>query len=273
MDFRKIISSTRCYNFHSHTQFCDGRATMEEMARAAVSCGMIHYGFTPHSPIPIESPCNMKASDVEIFLAEVSRLQNMSEFSTCRFYRAMEIDYLSPQWGPANDYFRSLDLDYSIGSVHFIPSQTGEPVDIDGNFENFSRRMKRYFRGDIDYVVDTFFRQSSEMIKAGGFDIIGHFDKIGQNASYYSPGIEDGMHYHALADSMVEMIIDRDLIVELNTKAKSAHGRFFPAERYLRKLVDADITILVNSDAHYPDTVNALRDEALHLLDALKCVS
>ena len=49
MDFKKIISSTHNYNFHSHTQFCDGRADMETMARAAVACGMEHYGFSPHS--------------------------------------------------------------------------------------------------------------------------------------------------------------------------------------------------------------------------------
>ena len=35
----------------------------------------------------------------------------------------MEIDYLNDDWGPANDYFQSLPLDYRIGSVHFIPTR------------------------------------------------------------------------------------------------------------------------------------------------------
>ena len=29
MDFIKLINGSRLYNFHSHTEFCDGHATME----------------------------------------------------------------------------------------------------------------------------------------------------------------------------------------------------------------------------------------------------
>ena len=50
MNIHEIVNSTRNYNLHSHTQFCDGRFTMEEMVKAAIDCGMEHYGFTPHSP-------------------------------------------------------------------------------------------------------------------------------------------------------------------------------------------------------------------------------
>ena len=64
--------------------------------------------------------------------------------------------------GPSHSYFRDLGLDYSIGSVHFIPTQNGTLVDIDGNFERFSDNMQRNFNGDIRYVVDTYFRQSLE---------------------------------------------------------------------------------------------------------------
>lgn len=59
MDFVSIIGSDMLYNFHSHTQFCDGRATMAEFAAEAVAQGFTHYGFSPHSPVPIQSPCNM----------------------------------------------------------------------------------------------------------------------------------------------------------------------------------------------------------------------
>ena len=270
MEFGPIIAKTRLYNFHSHTQFCDGHATMEEMARAAVACGMEHYGFSPHSPIPIASPCNMSSESVGEFLGEVERLQQLPELAACRFYKAMEIDFLGDDYGPANDYFKNLGLDYSIGSIHFIPTQSGEYVDIDGSFENFSKRMKLYFRNDIEYVVSTFFSQSAKMIEHGGFDILGHFDKVGQNASYYSPGIEDSELYRSLVNGLIDTIIARRLTIELNTKARELHGRFFPGERYLERLVRAGITILVNSDAHRPDRINASRDEAYRILDSLK---
>lgn len=268
MNFKEIISSTQHYNFHSHTQFCDGRADMDTMARAAVACGMQHYGFSPHSPIPIESPCNMSADVVDEYLAEVARISAMPELSSCRFYAAMEVDYLGAEWGPSSEYFKQLPLDYIIGSVHFIPTQTGELVDIDGNFKNFKQRMADHFRNDIDYVVETFYSQSRSMLAAGGFDILGHFDKIGQNASYFAPGIEDGEHYQSLVSSFIDDIIARNITIELNTKAHREHGRFFPGERYLPRFKEAGVTILVNSDSHHPDFIEASRNEAFALLNS-----
>ena len=69
----------------------------------------------------------------------------------------MEIDYLNDDWGPANDYFQSLPLDYRIGSVHFIPTRGGDFVDIDGSPDRFVVNLRERFGGDLRYVVETFF--------------------------------------------------------------------------------------------------------------------
>lgn len=268
MNFAEIIKESPLYTFHSHTQYCDGRATMGEMAEAAVRLGFRHYGFTPHSPLPIESPCNMAETDVPAYLAEVEAIRNNPAFKSCTFYAGMEVDYLNSEWGPAHEYFhRPGFLDYIIGSVHFIPSQEGVPVDIDGRFENFRRRMSEFFHEDIEYVVDTFYRSSEAMIEAGGFDILGHFDKIGQNASYYHPGIENSSFYRGYIDRMLNLIARHRPVVELNTKARAEHGRFFPSEYALGGLIDSGITIVVNSDAHTVAGINASRDEALALIE------
>ncbi|MDE6207708.1 MAG: histidinol-phosphatase HisJ family protein [Muribaculaceae bacterium] len=266
MDFKEIINSTDRYNFHSHTEFCDGHATMATMARAAVAAGMEHYGFTPHSPIPIASPCNMAAEKVDDFRTEFNRVRRLPELASCRFYIGMEVDYLGPQWGPASDYFKTLGLDYTIGSVHFIPTQEGEYVDVDGSHESFTRRLKERFRGDLEYIVDTFYAQSRAMLAAGGFDILGHFDKIGHNASHIVPGIEDSSFYRDLTDDYVDRIIASGVVVELNTKAYRRAGRFFPQPALLEHLVEGGVTILVNSDAHDPALIDAGRAEGYELL-------
>lgn len=270
LDFKKIISSTNLYNFHSHTEFCDGHAPMTTMARSAVEAGFKHYGFTPHSPIPIESPCNMNAGDVDKYLAEFESIVTDPQYSSCHFYKGMEIDYLGTEWGPASPYFRNLSLDYTIGSVHFIPSQEGKLVDIDGRFENFRQRMEEHFHNDIEYVVETFFNQTEAMLQAGCFDILGHFDKISQNASLYTPGIEQSSFYRGKMVRIIDLIVETRPVVELNTKARQDHGRFFPSIDLLPELVSNDITVIVNSDAHRPDRINAGRPEALTLLGALQ---
>ena len=269
IDFIELLGNSRLYTLHSHTEFCDGRAQMEAFAREAVKCGFTHYGFTPHSPVPIVSPCNMHRNKVETYLGEVERIQR--EYGDrVRFLSGMEVDYLGDDWGPASDYFQSLPLDYTIGSVHFIPAQDGTLVDIDGRFESFARKMREHFRDDIRYVVETFYIQSIKMVKSGGFDIIGHLDKIGHNASHYSPGIESEHWYVSLAETLIDSVIESGVTVELNTKARKEHGRLFPSELLLKRLVVADVPIIVNSDTHVPALIDASRAEAYAILDGMR---
>lgn len=266
MDFTSILSATDRYNFHSHTQFCDGKAPMEQFARQAVADGFLHYGFSPHSPVPIASPCNMSPDQVPLFFDEVARLKTLYADRPITFYTAMEIDYLGDDWGPAHSYFRDLPLDYRIGSVHFIPSQQGELIDIDGRYESFRLKMHEHFHDDIHYVVDTFFGQSLDMVRAGGFDIIGHLDKIGHNAAHFSPGIEQTDFYRQRLNALIEAVVDSGLTVEINTKAWADHHRMFPAIDHWKRLKDAGVTLIVNSDAHRPDLINASRNLALKTL-------
>jgi len=269
MDLQKIITSTDRYNFHSHTQFCDGRDTMATMADAAVAAGFKHFGFSPHSPIPIDSPCNMTAESVYAYKAGTTAANTMAN-GRCCFYTGMEIDFLSKDWGPHSQYFADIDLDYSIGSVHFIRNRQGEFVDIDGHFDSFKRKMAEKFNHDIRYVVNEYYRASAEMLTLGGFDILGHMDKIGQNASYYSPGIEDEGWYADIVDDYISEVIASGIIVEINTKAREEHGRFFPGERYWQRLADAGVPLMVNSDAHYAAKIDASRTEAIQILDRLR---
>lgn len=264
-DLDSILSTSR-YNLHSHTQFCDGRGTMDQFARAAADAGILHYGFTPHSPVPFDTPCNMKADDVPAYLAEVERIRK--KYDTVQFYAGMEIDYLGPDWGPAHPYFAGLDLDYSIGSVHFLPAKSDPSrfIDVDGRPERFVQYMHEYFDDDIEYVVEEFYRRSSAMVRAGGFDILGHLDKIGANASHYLPGIERRRRYLDALNALVDDVIASGVCVEINTKSLAQTGRLFPRETVVARLYRAHVPLLVNSDTHYPDLINAGRPYALSLL-------
>jgi len=234
---------------------------MSVMAEAAVASEMLHWGFSPHSPVPIESSCNMSKDDVASYVEEVQRLKNLLG-SRINLYTSMEIDYLGDEWGPSHSYFDTLPLDYRIGSVHFLPCGEGY-VDVDGRFDSFKIKMERFFNNDIRHVVETFYLQSVNMVKAGGFDIIGHFDKIGHNASMFAPGIEDEEWYVECVDRLVDAIIESGVAVEINTKVWDGEHRIFPAFRYLPRLIDSGVTIVVNSDAHYPDKVDAGREEVV----------
>lgn len=269
VNLAEIISSTDRYNFHSHTQWCDGRAPIDVMAQAAIDAGMKHWGFSPHSPIPVFSTCNMAADDAAPYIAEVERLRQLHA-DDITLYTSMEIDYLGPEWGPSHDYFSTLPLDYRMGSVHFVPSPRDGMVDIDGRPAHFAEKMEQNFDRDIRGVVEKFYTQSCRMVEAGGFDIIGHFDKIAYNASCYSPGITDESWYQSLVDNLIDLIVDAGLVVEFNTKALAVDGPIFPDPRHWERLVRSGAVIAVNSDAHFPDKVDAGRPETLALLADLR---
>lgn len=266
--YDEILSKTDRYNLHSHTQFCDGHASMRQMAEAASQAGMLHYGFSPHSPICVDSPCNMKSSDVAAYLEEKQRLSDDSSILP-KLYAAMEIDFISPDFGPHIDYFQNIPLDYRIGSVHFVPNQDGISIDCDGSPQRFLRNLKEGFQNDLRYVVETYFVQLLTMIERGGFDILGHLDKIAQNAVEVDPEIESNPWYEALIDDAIRLSADRGIIVEINTKYINEKGRFFPHERWWNKLAQSGAHIAVNSDAHWPDKINEGRRQAFELLNNL----
>ena len=260
-----LIKETNAYNFHSHTQFCDGRAPMETMAQAAADAGMKIWGFTPHSPLCQESSCNMKHADIESYFKEADRLKELHD-GRMKILTSLEIDFMSTDFGPHIDYFQNLPLDYRLGSVHFVPTQGRIWLDCDGNHERFDRYLQNDYKGDLRYVVEKYFEQVLTMIERGGFDILGHFDKIAGNAAISDPELEDNNWYEALIDDVISHAQSAGVFVEINTKSLFDKERFFPAQRWWQKLIDAKIPLVVNSDAHYPERVNTGRDEAIKIL-------
>jgi histidinol-phosphatase (PHP family) len=269
-DTNRITQETDLYNLHTHTQFCDGHAPMEEFVTEAIALGFTHLGFTPHSPISVESPVNMSREQVQEYFDEMERLRRIYG-DRINLYTSMEVDYVSVGDGPASDYFQQLPLDYRIGSVHFIPAinDPGTMVDIDGKFPGFKDRMGKYFDGDIEYVVKTFFSQMMAMVDEGGFDIVGHMDKIGFNASQYLDGIDEEAWYDKLVIDLFENIMDHHYVIEINTKAWLQRNRFYPNLKYFGMLKRFNAPIVVNSDAHYPTLLNNGRLEAIKLLNVL----
>lgn len=272
------------YNLHSHTQFCDGRAPMAVMAEAAAACGMTLWGFSPHSPLPNvaeqfgpqtvaqrfnrPSPCNMRADSVPAYLAEATRLRDEYD-GRMRILTSMEIDFLGDEWGPHTNYFQQLPLDYRIGSVHFVPTQQGLLVDCDGSADGFRRNLAEYYRNDLRYVVEKYFGQQLKMLEHGGFDLLAHCDKIAANASAIQPDIEEHGWYQALLNEVFDRARDAGVLLEINTKSLDDRGRFFPHSRWWPRLAAAGHRLVIDSDAHRPERVNAGRPEALTLLAKL----
>ena len=124
----------------------------------------------------------------------------------------------------------------------------------------------KHFDGDLDYVVHLYYKNLLRMVELGGFDIVGHADKMHYNASCYRSGLLDEPWYDTLVRGYFTAIAEHGYIVEINTKAYHELGTFYPNERYFTFLKELGVRVQVNSDAHYPERINNARAEALAAL-------
>ncbi len=254
-------------NYHSHCSFCDGRAPFEEFVKEAISQGFYSYGVSSHAPLPFPTQWTMEWEQMEAYLDEFNNLRQKYA-DEIELYVGLEIDYLNEESNPSVARFTELPLDYRIGSVHLLYDAAGEVVDIDCSPAVFKERVDRHFNGDVLGVVRMYFDRLFRMVELGGFDILGHADKMHYNASCYHPGLLDEPWYEALMKDYFSLVASRGYLVEINTKAYDSLGTFYPNSRYWELMKEYQIKILVNSDAHYPERINAGRMEALRLLQA-----
>lgn len=252
-------------NYHSHCLYCDGRANMEDFIRFAISEGFTSYGISSHAPLPFSTAWTMEWDRMDDYLSEFSRLKEKYA-DRIELAVGLEIDYLDADSNPSSSRFQELPLDYRIGSVHMLYSPAGTIVDIDTPADIFRQLVDKHFDGDLDYVVRLYYGNLLRMVELGGFDIVGHADKMHYNASRYRPGLLDETWYDTLVREYFEAIAGRGYIVEINTKAYHELGTFYPNERYFSFLKELGIRVQVNSDAHYPERINSGRPEALDTL-------
>jgi histidinol-phosphatase (PHP family) len=254
-------------NYHSHCSFCDGRAPFEEFVKEAITQGFYSYGVSSHAPLPFPTQWTMEWEQMEAYLDEFKNLRSKYA-DEIELYVGLEIDYLNEESNPSVASFTELPLDYRIGSVHLLYDAAGEVVDIDCSPAVFKERVDRHFNGDVLRVVRMYFDRLFRMVELGGFDILGHADKMHYNASCYHPGLLDEPWYEALMKDYFSLVASRGYLVEINTKAFDSLGTFYPNSRYWELMKEYQIKVLVNSDAHYPERINAGRMEALRLLQA-----
>ena len=200
-------------NYHSHCSFCDGKAPMEDFFKEAAAWNFTAFGISSHSPVPIEAHANMKASSLPDYLAEFERIKKLyGDKLEC--LAGLEIDYLGRTFGPAIPLFQELSLDFRIGSIHFLPDKKGEIHDIDLTPEPFAKTVSKFFDGDVEGVVKLYLERMLDMMDAGGFDFVGHCDKVTYSASFMISDLFEKTWFNNLMESYFREIARKCAMLE-----------------------------------------------------------
>lgn len=253
------------YNLHLHSRFSDGHNEPLEYVKSALEMGIKQLGFSEHSPLPFKNPFSLKTSDVEEYIKTIEALKNAYS-GRMEIYRALEMDYI-PDMSNNFDYWRNkCNVDYLIGSVHLVSSP--ESADLwftDGpEYQTYDDGLCALFGGDIKKGVKAYYHQMNEMILTQDFEIVGHVDKIKMHNRdrYFN---EDEKWYQNLVDECLDLIREKDLIIEINTrgKYKNRYDGLFPDGLALEKVKSRNIPVIISSDAHRPNEINLGIKEAI----------
>ena len=113
-----------------------------------------------------------------------------------------------------------------------------------------------------------YFDKLMRMIGRGGFDFIGHADKISYNVSCCEPDILGQQWYKDKISEYFTFIAEKGAMIEVNTKTLHRNGFLYPNKEHFGLIRTLGIPVVVNSDAHLPELINSGRPEALRLLKA-----
>jgi len=250
-------------NYHTHTHYCDGKENMHFFVEKAIALHFNHLGFSAHAPISGQYDFTLTPDEIPAYLKEIEDYQK--QYSQIKILKSLECDYIPGITKDFSYYKNQFHLDYIIGGVHLVKiPNCNEVWFIDGpKRETYDMGIARFFNQNIQKAVTCFWEQTFEMIETQEFDIIAHLDKIKMhNQDRFFKEDEDW--YLKLVDHAVDLIVKKQIIVEINSRGiyRLRCKNFYPSDYILEKLAKAKAPIIISSDAHKAEELALYYDEA-----------
>ena len=234
-------------DLHNHTPLCNhAEGTIDDYVKSAIKAGSEIFGFSDHAPMDFDPKYRMKFSDMKEYEKEV--LQAKEKYKKeITILLGYEVDYLP---GHMDERVLKADVDYLIGSVHFLEGW---------GFDN-PEFMGKWEEQDIDEVWQKYFDTIENMAKSKLFDIVGHLDLI-KVFKFLPKG-----DIKKMAKAALEAIKKADMVIELNVAGyRKKVEEPYPSRELLEVAFSLDIPITFSSDAHTPEQVSMFNEQIVTL--------
>lgn len=242
-------------NFHTHTNFCDGANTPEEMVISAIEKGFDAIGFSGHGYTSFDLKYCMK--DTKGYISEINRLKE-------KYKNKIQI-YLGIEEDSAEEIDRSC-FDYIIGSSHYFKIEN-KFYPVDSDLESFLECLD-LFNGDILKLAHCYYEPFAEYIVRRKPDIVGHFDLITKFDDMMEANFKNICGYEKIAEQYLIYSLKSESIFEVNTGAVSRGYRKtpYPYENLLYVLKKENGKVMINSDSHSADLIDCNFKESRKML-------
>lgn len=230
-------------SIHTHTAFCDGKNTMEEMAEAAYKAGVRYYGVSGHSHTPVPQDKDFVLPyDMTDYRKKAMELRE-------QYLGKMEV-LLGLEWDICSDAVHD-GFDYWIGSVHYLQPENDRYYPVDLSEDTFEKCQDEGFNGNIKDMVQMYFKQVSRMAALNP-PVLGHMDlitKFNERNRFFD---ENAEWYRKTALQALHTVSSSKTVLEINTGAMARGYRKtpYPALFLLKEWNDMGGRIIVTADAH-----------------------
>ena len=242
-------------DYHTHTPLClHAEGAVSEYVQAAQRARLVHFGIADHAPMPDDDfdDWRMKASDLPAYLDWLAEAKTLLEGSTTELRCGLECDWI-PNIEPWIEHLQQQNnWDYLIGSVHYLDNKW--------DFDN-PQSLNFWSQTSVESAWDRYWELYLSMINSRLFTIAAHADLIrkfghrpeGDLKRYYIP--------------VTEALANTGMVLELNTAGwHKPCAEQYPCFDFLVLAREADIPIVINSDAHSPSEVARDFAQALELI-------
>ncbi len=241
------MNKTTRIDIHNHTTRCNhAEGTVDEYIQKAIELGIDIYGFSEHAPMDFDEKYRLPFCDMDAYVSDILTAKERYK-NDINILLGYEVDYLP---GHMDERVLNADVDYLIGSVHFIDKWSFDNPEFIAGWKN----------KDIDEIWKAYFEATEAMAKSGKFDIVGHLDLI--KVFKFMPKQDTRI----LAKNALQAIKRSNMVLEVNTAGlRKPVGELYPSRALLEEAYALDIPITFSSDAHAVDQIGLGYDLATTL--------
>lgn len=244
-------------NLHTHSIYCDGNDTLEDMIQSAIEKHFDILGFSGHGYIDYDDYA-MTLEGTKQYIQEVNALKKKYA-GKLQIFLGIEVDSLCRIPGKS-------PYDYMIGSVHCI-KKDNEVFAVDDTREIFNRYLNEWYKGDFLSLARDYYASYHDLKTWEEIDIIGHLDlltKYNEDETYIR--FDDPAYVRIATDAIDDLGTDK--IYEVNTGAIARGYRKtpYPAYNLLCYLKEKNARIMLSSDCHNKADLDCCFTESLELI-------
>ena len=255
--------------FHTHSNYSDGKVSIDEIVQAAIDHGFERLGMTDHGPVPFPSAWNMLYEKILSYFQDLEKAKEKYS-DKILLLRGFEADYLHGL--RQISFLRQFDLDVIVGSVHYVGNfPDGTPFNIDKSSDVFIRGLKQIYDNDVRRFAQDYYVLVVEMLTSDTPDIVAHLTLL-EKYNKRLGGVIDTQQswYKELILFTLHAIKLSGAVLEINARSfyRGLSDDFVPDLWTVTQARKLNIDVTIGGDVHSPEDFGKYWDKAIEFAQA-----